>query len=70
MELGYLLAGSVITETVFAYPGVGRLLIDAIGFRDYPVIQGGVMVLALQFALVNLIVDVLYAFFDPRISYA
>ncbi|MDP3047535.1 MAG: ABC transporter permease [Chloroflexota bacterium] len=70
LEFGYLLAGSVITETVFAYPGVGRLLIDAIGFRDYPVIQGGVMVLALQFALVNLIVDVLYAFFDPRISYA
>jgi glutathione transport system permease protein len=69
LEFGYLLAGSVITETVFAYPGVGRLLVEAIDFRDYPVIQGALLVLALQFAMVNLVVDVLYAFFDPRISY-
>jgi ABC-type dipeptide/oligopeptide/nickel transport system permease component len=69
LEFGYLLAGAVVTETVFAYPGVGRLLIDAIGFRDYPVIQGTLLLLAMQFALVNLIVDVLYVFLDPRISY-
>jgi ABC-type dipeptide/oligopeptide/nickel transport system permease component len=70
LEFGYLLAGAVITETVFAYPGVGRLLVEAIGFRDYPVIQGTLLLLALQFALVNLVVDVLYAVFDPRITYA
>ena len=69
LEFGYLLAGAVVTETVFAYPGVGRLLVQAIDFRDYPVIQGSLLLLALQFALVNLVVDVLYAFFDPRISY-
>ena len=69
LEFGYLLAGAVVTETVFAYPGVGRLLVEAIGFRDYPVIQGALLLLALQFSLVNLVVDVLYAFFDPRITY-
>ena len=69
LEFGYLLAGAVVTETVFAYPGLGLLLINAIGFRDYPVIQGALLLLAAQFALVNLVVDVLYAFLDPRISY-
>jgi len=69
LEFGYLLAGAVVTETVFAYPGVGWLLVEAIGFRDYPVIQGALLLLALQFAVVNLVVDVLYAFADPRISY-
>jgi ABC-type dipeptide/oligopeptide/nickel transport system permease component len=69
LEFGYLLAGAVVTETVFAYPGVGRLLVEAIEFRDYPVIQGALLLLALQFALVNLLVDVLYACSDPRISY-
>jgi ABC-type dipeptide/oligopeptide/nickel transport system permease component len=69
LEFGYLLAGAVVTETVFAYPGVGWLLVEAIGFRDYPVIQGALLLLAIQFALVNLVVDVLYAFVDPRISY-
>jgi ABC-type dipeptide/oligopeptide/nickel transport system permease component len=69
LEFGYLLAGAVVTETVFAYPGVGWLLVEAIGFRDYPVIQGALLLLALQFALVNLVVDILYAFVDPRISY-
>jgi len=69
LEFGYLLAGAVVTETVFAYPGLGWLLVEAIGFRDYPVIQGTLLLLALQFAVVNLVVDVLYAFADPRISY-
>ena len=69
LEFGYLLAGAVVTETVFAYPGVGRLLVDAINFRDYPIIQGALLLLAFQFAIVNLAVDMLYAYFDPRISY-
>lgn len=69
LEFGYLLAGAVVTESVFAYPGLGRLLVDAIGFRDYPVVQGTLLLLAAQFALVNLAVDVLYAFLDPRISF-
>lgn len=69
LEFGNLLAGAVITETVFAYPGVGRLLVESIGFRDYPVIQGTLLLLAAQFALVNLLVDVLYVVIDPRISY-
>jgi ABC-type dipeptide/oligopeptide/nickel transport system permease component len=69
LQFGYLLAGAVITETVFAYPGVGRLLVESIAYRDFPVVQGILLILALQFALINLLVDVLYAFLDPRISY-
>ena len=69
LEFGYLLAGAVITESVFAYPGIGRLLVDSIGFRDFPVVQGILLILALQFVLVNLLVDVIYAFLDPRIHY-
>jgi len=69
LEFGNLLAGAVVTETVFAYPGIGRLLVESIGFRDYPVIQGTLLLLAAQFALVNLLVDVLYVVIDPRISY-
>lgn len=69
LEFGYLLAGAVITETVFAYPGIGRLLVDSIGFRDFPVVQGILLILAVQFVLVNLGVDLLYAWLDPRIHY-
>lgn len=69
LEFGYLLAGAVITETVFAYPGIGRLLVDSIGFRDFPVVQGILLILAFQFVIVNLIVDLLYAWLDPRIHY-
>ncbi|GAB4567575.1 MAG: ABC transporter permease [Anaerolineae bacterium] len=69
LEFGYLLAGAVITESVFAYPGVGRLLVESIAFRDFPVVQAILLILAAQFAVVNLLVDVLYAFLDPRISY-
>ncbi|MCE4620427.1 MAG: ABC transporter permease [Desulfurococcales archaeon] len=64
---GYLLAGAVITETVFAYPGLGRLLIDAIFSRDYPVVQIGILFVATTFAVVNTIVDILYMIIDPRI---
>ena len=69
LQFGTLLGGAVLTETVFAWPGVGRLLIDAISFRDYPVIQGAVLVITVGFVMVNLLVDVLYAYLDPRIHY-
>ena len=69
LQFGTLLGGAVITETVFAWPGIGRLLVDAIGFRDYPVIQGAVLVITVGFVLTNLIVDVLYAYLDPRVHY-
>ncbi len=69
LQFGILLGGAVLTETVFAWPGVGRLLVDSILARDYPVVQGAVMMLAVSFVLINLLVDLVYAFLDPRISY-
>lgn len=67
LQFGYLLGGAVLTETIFSWPGVGRLMVDAIRQRDYPVVQGGVLLLAVTFSVVNLFVDVLYAYIDPRI---
>jgi peptide/nickel transport system permease protein len=67
IELGTLLGGSVITETIFAWPGVGRLSVQAIYNRDYPVVQAAVFLLATTFVLVNLLVDVVYTYLDPRI---
>ena len=67
IELGTLLGGSVITETIFAWPGVGRLSVQAIYNRDYPVVQAAVFLLALTFVLINLVVDLLYTYLDPRI---
>ncbi|MHB8645388.1 MAG: ABC transporter permease [Thermomicrobiales bacterium] len=69
LQVGALLEGAFITETIFLWPGVGRLAVDSIGGRDYPVVQGIVLLSALSFMTVNLIVDVLYAFLDPRIKY-
>jgi ABC-type dipeptide/oligopeptide/nickel transport system permease component len=69
LQLGYSLAGAVLTETVFAWPGLGRLLVDAIFARDYAVIQGGFLVVAATFAMVNFLVDILYGMLDPRIRY-
>ncbi len=69
LQFGYLLAGAVVTETVFAWPGVGRLLVDAIKYRDFPVVQATILWLAIIFSAVNLGVDVLYGFLDPRIKY-
>lgn len=66
---GALLGGAVVTETIFALPGAGRLVVTAINQRDYPIIQGAVLMLALIFTTINLIVDLLYALLDPRISY-
>ena len=69
LQVGYLLGGAVITETVFAWPGVGRLLVQSIQFRDFPVIQVAVLLLALTVAVINLLVDLSYAWLDPRIRY-
>ncbi len=70
LQTGLLLSGAVLTETVFAYPGMGFWLRDAIFNRDYPVLQGGIMFLALVFVLVNLLVDISYAVINPRIRYS
>jgi len=69
VQAGYLLGGAVLTETVFAWPGVGTLMVQGILARDIPLVQGCVLVVALTFVLVNLTVDLLYAFLDPRIRY-
>jgi peptide/nickel transport system permease protein len=69
LQLGFLLAGSVIVESIFAWPGVGRLIIDAIYNKDFAVVQAGVTVLAISFTLVNLGVDLLYSWIDPRVRY-
>src|SRR5207245_1543915 len=68
-QMGYLLGGTVVIEEIFALPGMGRLVLQAIFQRDYPVVQGVVLVIAFLFVLTNLIVDVLYAWIDPRIRY-
>ena len=68
-ETASLLGGVVVTETVFSWPGLGRLFVDALTFRDYPIIRGQVLFLATVFILANLIVDLSYALFDPRIRY-
>jgi peptide/nickel transport system permease protein/oligopeptide transport system permease protein len=67
LQFGSLLGGAVITESVFGWPGMGRLIVDAIAARDYPLVQGALMIFATSFALINLAVDVLYAMIDPRI---
>jgi peptide/nickel transport system permease protein len=67
LQVGLLLSGAVLTETVFAWPGVGSWLVDAIEFRDYAVLQGGILFLAVIFVLVNLIVDLTYGLINPRI---
>lgn len=69
LQYGYLLAGAVVTETIFSRPGLGRMLLDAINSRDFPVVQGTILVLSISFVLVNLIVDVCYVYLDPRIQY-
>ncbi len=69
LQFGQLLGGAVITETVFAWPGMGRLVVEGIKFRDFPVVQASILLLALLFSLVNLMVDLLYAYLDPRIKY-
>lgn len=67
INLGLLLGGTVVTETVFSWPGVGRLIVQSVSQRDYPVIIAGVFIISLIFVLVNLLVDILYGFLDPRV---
>jgi len=67
INLGLLLGGAVVTETVFSWPGVGRLIVQSVSQRDYPVIIAGVFVISLIFVVINLIVDILYGFLDPRV---
>lgn len=67
LQLGVLMGGAIVTETVFSWPGVGRLIGDAIAFRDYPLIQGGVLFLSGVFVFANLVVDLVYVAIDPRI---
>lgn len=69
LQCGAVLTGTIITETIFAWPGVGRLLIQAINFRDYPLVQGCILFIALTYVLVNLLVDLAYGWLDPRIRY-
>jgi ABC-type dipeptide/oligopeptide/nickel transport system permease component len=69
LQFGAVLTGAVITETIFAWPGVGRLLIQSIGFRDYPLVQGCILLIAVTYVSVNLLTDLVYGVLDPRIRY-
>ncbi len=69
LQFGAVLTGTIITETIFAWPGVGRLLIQAINFRDYPLVQGCILFISLTYVVMNLLTDLTYGFLDPRIRY-
>lgn len=69
LQTGLLLGGAILTETIFSWPGIGRYIYEAIGFRDYPVIQSGILVVAFLFVMINFTVDILYTFIDKRIKY-
>ncbi|MDR7079560.1 peptide/nickel transport system permease protein [Neobacillus niacini] len=69
LQIGLLLGGAILTETIFGWPGIGRYIYEAIGYRDYPVIQSGILIIATIFILINLVVDLLYVAIDPRIKY-
>lgn len=70
LQFGFLMGGSIVVESVFSWPGVGRLLVDSVSYRDYPVIQALILLFAIQFILINLAVDVLYVVANPEIRYA
>jgi len=69
LQFGLLLGGAILTETIFSWPGLGRLLYNAVLARDYPVVQGGTLLIAATFSVINLVVDILYAVANPRIRY-
>jgi peptide/nickel transport system permease protein len=69
LQFGGLLAGSIITETIFSWPGIGRLTVQAIQTRDYPLVQGCILVIATSYILVNFVTDIVYRLIDPRITY-
>ncbi|MCI8950138.1 MAG: ABC transporter permease subunit [Lachnospiraceae bacterium] len=68
LQFGFLLGGSVVTEAVFAFPGLGQLLVESVNYRDYPAIQSLILIFSLQFIIINLIVDILYAILNPEIK--
>jgi ABC-type dipeptide/oligopeptide/nickel transport system permease component len=70
LQFGTLLAGTIVTETIFSWPGIGRLTVQAISSRDYPLLQGCILVISLSYVLVNLLTDLLYSFIDPRVRLA
>jgi glutathione transport system permease protein len=67
LEFGSLLGGAIVIETVFSWPGLGRLLVDSVSYRDYPVIQAEILLFSLEFVVINLVVDLLYAVVNPEI---
>jgi glutathione transport system permease protein len=69
LQFGFLLGGSIVVEKVFNWPGMGRLLVDAVDMRDYPIIQGLVLLFSFEFIVINLIVDVLYGWINPTIRF-
>ena len=69
LQTGLLLGGAILTETIFGWPGIGTYIYEAINYRDYPVVQSGILVIAFIFVIINLCVDLLYAAIDPRIKY-
>src|SRR5690625_2001698 len=69
LQTGVLLGGAILTETIFSWPGIGRYVFEAISYRDYPVIQSGILVIAFFFVIINLLVDILYTYIDPKIKY-
>jgi len=69
LQFGYLIGGAVLVETIFTWPGLGRLIVQSIDSRDYPVVQGGVLIFASSFVFINLAVDILYTYIDPRVTY-
>jgi dipeptide transport system permease protein len=70
LQVGTLMGGAILTETIFSWPGIAKWLIYSVGLRDYPVVQGGVLLVAMVIMLVNLTVDVLYGLINPRIRHA
>ncbi len=69
IQFGYLIGGTILVETIFGWPGIGRYIYDAISYRDYPVVQSGILIVAFIFVAINLLVDIMYAYIDPRIRY-
>ena len=69
LQFGALLAGTIVTETIFSWPGIGRVTVQAINARDYPLLQGCILLIAVTYVIVNLLTDVVYAIVDPRVRF-
>jgi dipeptide transport system permease protein len=70
LQIGTLLSGAILTETIFAWPGIGKWLIEAISRRDYPVVQGGLLMIATMIIIVNFIIDLMYGVINPRVRHS